>query len=89
MEQINIEGLGAVQETLIIPLAMRALDLKSKKPILGDKYAAELYERVAYDKEKFAPRRPRATTDASSGLATSTRSSSAMPDSSTPRVPPS
>ena len=42
MEQINIEGLGAVQETLIIPLAMRALDLKSKKPILGDRYAAEL-----------------------------------------------
>ena len=57
MEQINIEGLGAVQETLIIPLAMRALDLKSKKPILGDKYAAELYERVAYDKEKFAPKK--------------------------------
>ena len=77
MEQINIEGLGAVQETLIIPLAMRALDLKSKKPILGDKYAAELYERVAYDKEKF------------SVLATSTRSSSAMPDSSMPRAHPS
>jgi len=57
MEQINIEGLGAVQETLIIPLAMRALDLKSKKPILGDKYAAELYERVTYDKEKFAPKK--------------------------------
>ena len=42
MEQINLEGLGAVQETLVIPLAMRALDCRSKKPILNDKLAEEL-----------------------------------------------
>ena len=57
MGQTNLEGLGAVQETLIIPLAMRALDLKSKCPILGDKRAAELYEEITYNQQKFSPKK--------------------------------
>lgn len=57
MGQTNLEGLGAVQETLIIPLAMRALDLKSKHPILGDKRAAELYEEITYNQQKFSPKK--------------------------------
>ncbi|MFC2756165.1 MAG: class I SAM-dependent methyltransferase [Porphyromonas pasteri] len=57
MGQINLEGLGAVQETLIIPLAMRALDLKSKRPILGDERAARLYEEITYSDKKFAPKK--------------------------------
>ena len=57
MNEIKIEGLGAVQETLIIPLAMRAIDAADRRPILGDRRAEELYRRVSYDREKFAPRR--------------------------------
>lgn len=57
MGQINLEGLGAVQETLIIPLAMRALDLKSKRPILGDERAARLYEEITYSDKKFAAKK--------------------------------
>jgi tetracenomycin polyketide synthesis O-methyltransferase tcmP len=57
MEQINLEGLGAVQETLVIPLAMRALDCRSKKPILNDKLAEELYQKIRYDQEKFSPKK--------------------------------
>ena len=57
MGQINLEGLGAVQETLIIPLAMRALDLKSKRPILGDERAARLYEEITYSDKKFSPKK--------------------------------
>ena len=57
MGQINLEGLGVVQETLIIPLAMRALDLKSKRPILGDERAARLYEEITYSDKKFSPKK--------------------------------
>ena len=57
MKEIKIEGLGAVQETLIIPLAMRAIDAADRRPILGDRRAEELYRRVSYNREKFAPRR--------------------------------
>ena len=57
MNEIKIEGLGAVQETLIIPLAMRAIDAADRRPILGDRRAEKLYRRVSYGREKFAPQR--------------------------------
>lgn len=38
--------LGVVQETLLLPLAARALDVQSKNPILNDKKALELYLQI-------------------------------------------
>ncbi|MFJ1459616.1 class I SAM-dependent methyltransferase [Nocardia sp. N2S4-5] len=41
--------LGAVQETLLIPLYGRALDARARRPVLGDEKAVELVERIEYD----------------------------------------
>ena len=46
--------LGAVQETLVIPLWARALDAKENDPILGDTYARDIVARIDYDFSKIA-----------------------------------
>ena len=46
--------LGAVQETLLIPLWARAVDFLKPRPILRDAKAAELIKRIDYDFSKFA-----------------------------------
>lgn len=45
--------LGAVQETLLIPLYGRALDAKARRPVLGDVEAPRMVERIDYDFAKF------------------------------------
>ena len=45
--------LGAVQETLLIPLWARAEDAKKNDPILGDIYARDIIARLDYDFSKF------------------------------------
>ena len=46
--------LGAVQETLLIPLWARAVDFLKPHSILKDAQAAELVKRIDYDFSKFA-----------------------------------
>ena len=45
--------LGAVQETLFIPLAARARESSRKRPALRDPKAAELVRSIAYDTAKY------------------------------------
>lgn len=45
--------LGAVQETLFIPLAARARESRRKRPALRDPKAAELVRSIAYDTAKY------------------------------------
>lgn len=45
--------LGAVQETLFIPLAARARQSSRKRPVLRDPKAAELVRSIAYDSTKY------------------------------------
>jgi O-methyltransferase involved in polyketide biosynthesis len=45
--------LGAVQETLFIPLAARARESSRKRPALRDPKAAELVRSIAYDSAKY------------------------------------
>ena len=45
--------LGAVQETLIIPLWARAKDAEKNYPILGDIYARDIVARIDYDFSRF------------------------------------
>ncbi|ORY76406.1 tetracenomycin polyketide synthesis O-methyltransferase TcmP [Neocallimastix californiae] len=49
-EKVN---LGEVQETLLIPLYIRAKETKSENPKLHDKEAVELIEKIDYDFSKF------------------------------------
>lgn len=50
----NVEPeLGAVQETLLIPLYGRALDARSRRPVLGDRRAAQLVGDIDYDFTRF------------------------------------
>jgi O-methyltransferase involved in polyketide biosynthesis len=46
--------LGAVQETLLIPLYGRALDAQSPRSVLEDRRAAEFVEALDYDFAKFS-----------------------------------
>lgn len=46
--------LGAVQETLVIPLWARAIDAQMNDPILGDTYARDIVARIDYDFSKIA-----------------------------------
>ena len=46
--------LGAVQETLLIPLWARAVEGRKRRPILRDGKAMEILERIDYDFSKFA-----------------------------------
>ncbi len=45
--------LGAVQETLFIPLAARARESHRKKPVLRDPKAAEMVRSIDYDAAKY------------------------------------
>jgi O-methyltransferase involved in polyketide biosynthesis len=45
--------LNGAQETLLIPLYARALDSRSRHPILGDKMADEIVSMIDYDFEKL------------------------------------
>jgi O-methyltransferase involved in polyketide biosynthesis len=45
--------LGAVQETLFIPLAARARETAKKRPILRDPKAVEMVESIDYDAAKY------------------------------------
>ncbi|WKG01973.1 class I SAM-dependent methyltransferase [Mycolicibacterium sp. HK-90] len=50
----NVEPeLGAVQETLLIPLYGRALDAESRRPVLGDRRAVQLVGDIDYDFTRF------------------------------------
>lgn len=53
MTKIPPELEDSVAETLLIPLAMRALDVRQKRPILGDAHSARLMEKIDYPFEKF------------------------------------
>jgi len=46
--------LGAVQETLVIPLWARAIDALENNPILGDTYARDIVARIDYDFSRIA-----------------------------------
>jgi len=45
--------LGAVQETLFIPLAARAAEMRRKHPVLRDPKAAEMLESIDFDAAKY------------------------------------
>lgn len=53
MEKIHPDLKDSVAETLLIPLAMRALDVRQKRPVLGDAYSARLMEQIDYPFGKF------------------------------------
>jgi len=48
--------LGAVQETLVIPLWARAKDAEKNNPIVNDIYARDIVARIDYDFSKFETR---------------------------------
>ncbi len=52
-EQKHQAQLGAVQETLFIPLAARARETVKKRPILRDPRAVELVESIDFDAAKY------------------------------------
>lgn len=45
--------LGAVQETLLLPLWARAKDMETKNPIASDRFAQSIISRIDYDFSKF------------------------------------
>ncbi|SPN96671.1 related to O-Methyltransferase involved in polyketide biosynthesis [Cephalotrichum gorgonifer] len=47
-------SLTGVAETLLIPLASRASDVVSGRPILGDRHAKDVLDRLDYDSQKVA-----------------------------------
>lgn len=51
-QAINID-LGAVQETLILPLLARAIECEKENPILYDTYARDIVARIDYDFSKL------------------------------------
>jgi O-methyltransferase involved in polyketide biosynthesis len=51
-EQVKVQ-LGAVQETLLIPLAARARETRKKRPVLRDPKAAEILASVEFDTGKY------------------------------------
>ena len=48
--------LGAVEETLIIPLWARAKDAEKKHPIVDDTHAREIVAKIDYDFDKIESR---------------------------------
>ena len=48
--------LGEVQETLLVPLYLRALESRRKRPILRDPKAAEMVDSIDWDFQKFGQR---------------------------------
>ena len=53
MEDKHQVRLGAVQETLFIPLAARALETQRKHPVLRDPRAVEMVRSIDYDAAKY------------------------------------
>ena len=53
MENKHQVRLGAVQETLFIPLAARALETQRKHPVLRDPRAVEMVQSIDYDAAKY------------------------------------
>jgi len=53
MEEKHQVRLGAVQETLFIPLAARALETARKRPVLRDPKAVEMVRSIDYDAAKY------------------------------------
>ena len=54
MKDQNIKiDLGAVQETLILPLWARAKEMEKKNPIVYDTYARDIVARIDYDFSKI------------------------------------
>jgi O-methyltransferase involved in polyketide biosynthesis len=51
-DPVKVE-LGAVQQTLFIPLAGRARETRKKRPVLRDPKAAEILASVDFDVEKY------------------------------------
>jgi O-methyltransferase involved in polyketide biosynthesis len=51
-DPVRVE-LGAVQQTLFIPLAARARETRRKRPVLRDPKAAEILASVDFDTEKY------------------------------------
>ena len=45
--------LGAVQQTLFIPLAARARETRRRRPVLRDPKAAEIMASVDFDTKKY------------------------------------
>ena len=54
MENKHQVRLGAVQETLFIPLAARARETQRKHPVLRDPKAVELVQSIDYDAGKYS-----------------------------------
>ena len=55
MENKHQARLGAVQETLFIPLAARARETQRKRPVLRDPRAVEMVGSIDYDAAKYGP----------------------------------
>ena len=55
MENKHQTRLGAVQETLFIPLAARARETQRKHPVLRDPRAVEMVGSIDYDAAKYGP----------------------------------
>ena len=53
MEDKHQVRLGAVQETLFIPLAARARETQRKHPVLHDPKAVQLVQSIDYDAAKY------------------------------------
>lgn len=53
MEDKHQARLGAVQETLFVPLAARAAETRKKHPVVRDPRAAELVRSIDYDEAKY------------------------------------
>jgi O-methyltransferase involved in polyketide biosynthesis len=56
MENKHQARLGAVQETLFIPLAARARETRRKRPIVRDPKAVEMVQAIDYDAAKYGQR---------------------------------
>jgi O-methyltransferase involved in polyketide biosynthesis len=60
-EKINLQ-LGELQRSLLIPLWGRAQEYKSDNPLLRDKFATEIIEKLDFDFESIAKQQPKQTT---------------------------
>ena len=58
MEKTRIQFSGNVQETLLIPLWMRAVESRRKDALFHDTVSCSLVERIDYDFRKFSRDRP-------------------------------
>jgi O-methyltransferase involved in polyketide biosynthesis len=54
MGEVAVDGLGTIQETMLIPLWARAMESKRADAILLDPLAVQMVESIHYDFDKFA-----------------------------------